>query len=184
MIIFTNWLLFASLLETSQCALESRRLFLFYSSQEFHDLIKMKIYLVIDWLHVNTTEWRRSKIMAAFWTNLMLKYCLFFSYYWATRAVITDISAIYSLSRQTSRLKWYMHCISCNLLLYFWLLSTDYWTLLFKKIDLDAIKDFEEKYMYKGSSEGLECIKTAYLKYKAGFLEALCSTIEDEILSN
>lgn len=59
---------------------------------------------------------------------------------------------------------------------------SDYWRLLFPKVDVDAIKDFEAK--YKGSSEELECIKDAYLKCKGdmdGILDrVLCSTVEDE----
>lgn len=59
---------------------------------------------------------------------------------------------------------------------------TDYWRLLFPKIDLNDIDEFEQK--YKGSDEELEDIKLAYTKYEGDMGKILdsimCATVKDE----
>ncbi|WAR23742.1 DNJC9-like protein, partial [Mya arenaria] len=59
---------------------------------------------------------------------------------------------------------------------------TAYWRLLFRKVTMEDIKDFEKK--YKGSKEELEDLKTAYLEFKGNMEDILsnvmCSTEDDE----
>ena len=57
-----------------------------------------------------------------------------------------------------------------------------YWRILFKKITVEDIKEFEVS--YKGSEEEMADLKSAYLDYK-GDMDAimenvLCATLEDE----
>ncbi|XP_078055449.1 dnaJ homolog subfamily C member 9 [Mustelus asterias] len=58
----------------------------------------------------------------------------------------------------------------------------EYWRLLFKKVTVADIKNFEDK--YKGSSEEMEDIKQAYLDFEGdmnSIMESvLCSRSEDE----
>lgn len=58
----------------------------------------------------------------------------------------------------------------------------DYWRILFKKIDVNDIKEFEDK--YKGSDEELADLKTAYLEHEGNMEKILedvmCSTTDDE----
>ncbi|XP_048472263.1 dnaJ homolog subfamily C member 9 [Rhincodon typus] len=58
----------------------------------------------------------------------------------------------------------------------------EYWRLLFKKVTVADIKEFEDK--YKGSEEEMTDIKQAYLDFEGdmdGIMESvLCSTLEDE----
>lgn len=58
----------------------------------------------------------------------------------------------------------------------------DYWRILFAKISVDDIKQFEKK--YKGSKEELDDLKSAYTDFKGDMdliLEnVLCAEIEDE----
>uniref|UniRef100_A0A915HGC8 J domain-containing protein n=1 Tax=Romanomermis culicivorax TaxID=13658 RepID=A0A915HGC8_ROMCU len=57
-----------------------------------------------------------------------------------------------------------------------------YWRLLFKKVTVEDIKKFEEK--YKNSEEERDDLKHAYLKFKGDFTKILenifCSTLDDE----
>lgn len=59
---------------------------------------------------------------------------------------------------------------------------TEYWRLLYKKITVDDIKEFENK--YRESEEELADLKSAYLDYKGDMnmiLEnMICSTFKDE----
>ena len=57
-----------------------------------------------------------------------------------------------------------------------------YWRLLFKKVSLDDIKEFEKK--YKGSEEERNDLQSAYLDYEGDMEKILeniiCSTQDDE----
>ncbi|KAL3891731.1 hypothetical protein ACJMK2_003980 [Sinanodonta woodiana] len=59
---------------------------------------------------------------------------------------------------------------------------TAYWRLLFRKVSVEDIKEFEKT--FKGSEEELEDLKTAYLSFKGDMAlildNIMCSTIDDE----
>ncbi|XP_071493122.1 dnaJ homolog subfamily C member 9-like [Diadema antillarum] len=56
-----------------------------------------------------------------------------------------------------------------------------YWRILFKKVDVKDIEEFEEK--YRGSAEELDDLKAAYIEFEGDMDEILgnvmCSTIDD-----
>ncbi|KAK3105627.1 hypothetical protein FSP39_002158 [Pinctada imbricata] len=58
----------------------------------------------------------------------------------------------------------------------------DYWRLLFKKISVDDINNFEKD--YKGSGEELEDLKSAYLEFEGSMDDILdnvmCASLQDE----
>ncbi|XP_038058094.1 dnaJ homolog subfamily C member 9-like isoform X2 [Patiria miniata] len=58
----------------------------------------------------------------------------------------------------------------------------DYWRILFKKVSVNDIREFETK--YQGSSEELEDLKASYLEYEGDMEQilenVLCCTHEDE----